>query len=158
MMEKRDNYSVPPGYDGSRFRRRRRNDRDEVVLVPDSGFAPEEKPQTDDSGELSVRGIPTAKGYERSRREKERSDTTYHDDITAAESRPSCSDTKEDESTGKVTEKLASILEKLGFHGGISHDELLICAILFIIATDKERVTDGTGDILLVLALLLGIR
>ena len=68
------------------------------------------------------------------------------------------SPTEEEKEAPGPTDKLTGILEKLGFSGGLSPDELLLCAIIFIIATDSERVTDGTGDILLVLALLLGIR
>lgn len=147
-------YSVPPGYDGSRFRRRRRADgerftEDEIILVPDSGFAPVSDPAEDGSSrELSVGGIPTVHGLE----DRRRSYTSAEDDPQQPFDEPPIPT----EDTPK--EKLTTILEKLGFTGGISSDELLICAVIFLIASDVADEGRSVGDVLLILALLLGIR
>lgn len=159
--ERSQSYNIPPGYDGSRFRRRRSNNQrsdreDEVILIPDSGFAKyvseAEGDGSPDSGELSVGGIPTALGIrERQKQsppsESELTMTTPRDDESPPASVPE-----------KPTEKLSGILEKLGFTGGLSSDELLICAIIFLIASDRDNDGKNAGDILLILALLLGFR
>lgn len=155
----RDNrgYSVPPGYDGSRFRRRRYNggnhsDEDEIIIIPDSGFtsvddlhSPEEH-----TGELSVGGIPTRRGI----REEKRNSAFAEDLQTPAEesAEAHCNEEK------RPKEKLTEILEKLGFSGGMTSDELLICAVIFLIASDTADDGRSVGDVLLILALLLGLR
>ena len=158
-------YSVPPGYDGSRFRRRRRLDgnrstEEEIIFVPDSSFAPVEDPPSDDSnGELSVGGIPTSHGV----RQRRRSYAVAEDNAEPAESDvPALESPTEDETVEEKSdspkEKLSGILEKLGFTGGMSSDELLICAVIFLIASDALDDGRSVGDVLLILALLLGIR
>ena len=158
-------YSIPPGYDGSRFRRRRRtdgnrDDGDEIILVPDSGFAPvNDSPSEESNRELSVGGIPTSHGVRQRRHgyavaEDDAEPTTVntHADESAAV------DHKTEEKRAAPQEKLSGILEKLGFTGGMSSDELLICAVIFLIASDVADDGRSVGDILLILALLLGIR
>ncbi|MBE6708825.1 MAG: hypothetical protein E7578_06245 [Ruminococcaceae bacterium] len=155
-------YTLPPGYDGNRFRRRRRYEKngadDEVILVPDSVFAPENGTDSD-TNTLSVGGIPTQKGLRSGSANKanaENSDIPHHyhsEDETAVEA-----ESYHSEKTSHNEEKLSGILSKLGFMGGMTSDELLICAIIFIIASDKENGGRNSGDILLILALLLGIR
>lgn len=141
--ERRGSITVPPGYDGSRFRRRRRHESDEadeVIIVPDSGFA---KGSDDDprDGELSVGGIPTSKGKQYS--------TIAEDSIETEPSEPlqPCEEIS-------ATDRVNGILEKFGFAGGFTSDELLLLAVIFLIASDSA----GNGDVLLILALLLGIR
>lgn len=164
--ENRDSYSLPPGYDGSRFRRRRHRDahghaEEEVIVVPDSSYAPtaEEIP---DSGELSVGGIPTGRGIEHQRRR-----SAFVEDEPEEESPEIANSTADtsappenpvEASVSPAKEKLSGILEKLGFSGGISSEDLLLCAVIFIIASDTEKDGRSVGDILLILALLLGIK
>lgn len=145
-------YSVPPGYDGSRFRRRRRTEEgrvsDEVILIPDSDFAPVAD-TAEESGELSVGGIPTRHGAREQRRRSA---------IVEEEPAPPLGDAPPPEEPHKESEKLSGILDKLGFTGGLSSDELLLCAVIFLIASDRDNEGKNAGDILLILALLLGIR
>lgn len=150
--EKRHNtYNVPPGYDGSRFRRHRHNtdgnQSDEIILVPDSGFAP-------DADELSRSGIPTKKGLMRDRQSSAIAENAASD--TADEC--GCDDDTLPTEDTKPHGKLSEILEKFGFGSAVSSDELLLCAVIFIIASDTEGGGRNAGDILLILALLLGIR
>jgi len=156
-MEKRGSYNVPPGYDGSRFRRRQRRENggdDEIILVPDSGFAKtSERVDENRTGELSVRGIPTSKGQREFRKDPNPDDTDVSADTLCEESND---DTDTDHKCR--TDKLTSILDKFGFSGGLSSEELLICAVIFIIASDNRDNGRNVGDILLILALLLGIR
>lgn len=159
-------YTLPPGYDGSRFRRRRtsrNNSTDEVVFVPDSGFT-HDSATDNEEGELSVGGIPTQRGI---RSDRAHSAVAEIDDIscyneTSDEYCDPCETDEPYESAlecpHKNKEKLSGILSKLGFTDGLSSDELLICALIFIIASDKENGGRNAGDILLILALLLGIR
>ena len=153
--EKRE-FSVPPGYDGSRFRRRRRHGEnethDEIILIPDSGFAPSPPSSAEElSGELSVGGIPTRQGSI-----KNKQNYANAEDVPETVYEDSSSDTKDD--TPNPKDKLTGILEKFGFTGGMSSDELLICAIIFLIASDVGDDGRSVGDVLLILALLLGIR
>lgn len=154
--EKRE-YSVPPGYDGSRFRRRRRHgdddSRDEIILVPDSGFAPDSTSSADLSGELSVSGIPTKRGSV-----KNRQSYTPDENTSAPVEYSSAEECHEEEAPSRPKDKLTGILEKFGFTGGMSSDELLICAVIFLIASDVSDDGRSVGDVLLILALLLGIR
>lgn len=155
--EKRNGgYTVPAGYDGSRFRRRRRdsegNTPDEVILVPDSGFAQRED-------ELSVGGIPTQKGINKRRNYSALAENTA--DLPSSTDDPPMLSHRDDtvaEASSSTGEKLSGILGSLGFGDRISTDELLLCAIIFIIASDTENEGRNVGDILLILALLLGIR
>jgi len=149
-------YSVPPGYDGSRFRRRRYNGSnhydDEIIIVPDSGFTSVDDSSTDDErgGELSVGGIPTQRGI----REDKRNSAFAEESNLPLEER--AEDRHNEEKRPK--EKLTEILEKLGFSGGMTTDELLICAVIFLIASDTADDGRSVGDVLLILALLLGLR
>lgn len=156
---------MPPGYDGSRFRRSRNSrDRDEVILVPDSGFAPTAE-HSEGSEELSVSGIPTQRGIMNRKASSANAEgVSYTEDP-----QESCPEDHADDSPQAYTEscekelsakgdKLSGILRSLGFRGGMSSDDLLLCAILFIIASDTEGDGRSVGDILLILALLLGIR
>lgn len=168
--DKRDNYSLPPGYDGSRFRRRRRRDEsgqfseDEVIIVPDSSYATLDDTVSEpsqDSGELSIGGIPTDIGIRRQKKRSALAEDVQQADTTAApdiikEDAPTEINTNENGNHAK--EKITGILEKLGFSGGLSSDDLLLCAVIFIIASDTERDGHSVGDILLILALLLGIK
>ncbi len=155
--EKRNSgYTVPPGYDGSRFRRRRRNAEngtsEEVILVPDSGFAP-------GGDELSVSGIPTSKGIRNQRRQSAIAENEPEEyPLTPESPDPASIDAEQPPAQPKVGEKLSGILGKFGFGNKISSDELLLCAIIFIIASDTDNEERNVGDILLILALLLGIR
>ncbi len=159
----RQNYSLPPGYDGSRFRRRQRrgeegryND-DEVIVVPDSSYAAIEDTEShrESDGELSVGGIPTDRGKQYDKRHfanaENAREESLSDDIPA----------KADESTPEHTQsrdRISDIISKLGFPRGLSSDDLLLCAVIFIIASDVHDDGRSVGDILLILALLLGIK
>ena len=150
-------YTVPPGYDGSRFRRSR-NRHDEVILVPDSGFAVKEDPVREDS-ELSVSGILTQKGIQ-----SRKCSSADADDASIPDFEGKLCPKDEPEHENKECdppakgEKLSGLLSSLGFKDRISSDELLLCAVIFIIASDTENEGRNAGDILLILALLLGIR
>lgn len=152
----RGGYSVPPGYDGSRFRRRRYNGEnkyeDEIIIVPDSGFTSVENSSSaeDHDSELSVGGIPTQRGI----REDKRNSAFAEEQLILTEEH--LEDHRHEEKHPK--EKLTEILEKLGFSGGMTSDELLICAVIFLIASDTADDGRSVGDVLLILALLLGLR
>lgn len=171
--DKRDTYSLPPGYDGSRFRRRRRYDdsgrlsEDEVIIVPDSSYAAldeNEQAQSHDSGELSVRGIPTNAGIRRQKKNSANAefalpaDTPPSPDLLEENEAAEADKNVNNENRGHAKEKITELLEKLGFSGGLSSDDLLLCAIIFIIASDTDHDGCNVGDILLILALLLGIK
>lgn len=167
----RSGYTIPPGYDGSRFRRQRHKrsdgyeDEEEVILIPDSGFASVEEEIGD--GELSVGGIPTGRNAKGRRRYAE--DNIPPQNETAREAAKSTNHEIEDgtpdsreasaPAAPRPTEKLSGILEKFGFTEALTSDELLICAVIFLIASDRGECEDNSiGDILMILALLLGIR
>lgn len=165
--ERSPSYSIPAGYDGSRFRRRRSGDRhgdgEEVILVPDSGFASyapvDETDGSSDNGELSVGGIPTALGKREHQKQlpesgSERAASRDGEVAPITE----LSEKSDDKVPERPHEKLSGILEKLGFTGGLSSDELLICTMIFLIASDRDNNGKNAGDILLILALLLGFR
>ena len=173
--DERSGYTIPPGYDGSRFRRQRHKrsdgyeEEEEVILIPDSGFAPVEEEIGD--GELSVGGIPTGRNAKGRRRyaennvppqneiEREAAKFTNHEIEDSASDSPSDSHESVAAAAPRPAEKLSGILEKFGFTDAITSDELLICAVIFLIASDRGECEDNNiGDILLILALLLGIR
>lgn len=176
---RRQGYTIPPGYDGNRFRRRRTSgndstvEEDEVIIIPDSGFVPVEDEPGDN--ELSVGGIPTNKGTRRRmnsvsgrKNSEDRKSESFKEEVLCGQNEnDSASDTgsvKEPSPQAIETHahmdtgKLSGILEKFGFSGELSKDDLLLCAIIFIIASDKDQDERDVGDILLILALLLGLR
>ncbi len=153
-------YTLPPGYDGNRFQRRRRTERndaeDEVILIPDSGFSSE-----NDASELSVGGIPTQKGRLSNRTSAANAENIGDNIHDVPYTDPYDTEDSEDDKNEQIanhSEKLSGIISKLGFVNGLSSDDLLLCAIIFIIASDKENGGKNAGDILLILALLLGIH
>ncbi len=157
LWDKRDSYSLPPGYDGSRFRRRHRRNEDfdqgsDVIIVPDSSYAAVDHKG---DGELSVGGIPTEIGISRQRHSSTVENAPEPIPPVPDEAETVCEIWK---SGTPSKDKLSDILEKLGFHGGLSSDDLLLCAVIFIIASDRGRDPGYAGDILLILALLLGIK
>lgn len=159
MHDRQGSFDLPPGYDGSRFRRRRRHggdEADEVILIPDSGFAPadESAPEDPHSGELSISGIPTDRG----RRYSASAEISATDERSDRSGGSDTHDPPVQKERSPATDKLTGILEKFGFGGGLSSDELLLLAVIFIIASDSAGEGGNAGDILLILALLLGLR
>lgn len=134
-----------------------------MILVPDSGFASYasagDADGSEDSGELSVGGIPTALG-KREHQKLSPESGSEHAAPQNGEATPTTelSERSDEKMTERSPEKLSGILEKLGFTGGLSSDELLICAMIFLIASDRDNDGKNAGDILLILALLLGFR
>lgn len=129
--------ALPPGYDGSRFSRRRRGETDEIIVVPDSEFVLRE--DTPGSAELSRNGIVSAK------------------------SEPQGKDGRDDEKmliadSPKGEKRAAPGLDRIlgSFASELTDEDILLLALIFMLSAESER---GSGeDIVIPLALLLAIR
>ena len=155
--------TLPPGYDGSRFSRRRRGGEDEIVGIPDSELVThDDASDTAGSAELSRNGIVSTSVPMRSR--KHTAPPEIHEmpdppampkEECAPEMPPvpcdKCESAEKPHSGG-----LGALLEKIGIGDEISNEDVLLFALIFMLVSDCES---GEGaDIVLVLALLLAIR
>ena len=155
--------TLPPGYDGSRFSRRRRGGEDEIVVIPDSEFVThDDASDTAGSAELSRNGIVSTSVPMRSR--KHTAPPEIHEMLDppampkeecAPEMPPvpcdKCESAEKPHSGG-----LGALLEKIGIGDEISNEDVLLFALIFMLVSDSES---GEGaDIVPVLALRLAIR
>ena len=152
MKRKRDGtYTVPPGYDGSRFRREGSVNRGEYV--PDSEFAPRGEP-------LSISGIPTNTGL-RSHRSVPGTETIPEN--RSEDFQRDCDEERPvHEPVSEVCEEekprsdgIRDFFSRLGY-SGISRDDLLLIGLIFLLATEKEY--EGAGELALLLVLIFGVR
>ena len=168
--DRRFGETLPPGYDGSRFSRRHRGGKDEIVVVPDSEFAVRDDDEmTSGSAELSRNGIVNASAPVRARRYSTRGEKPLPHEMQAAECRddepiPACAECDECDECAEHTEEnaqphsggIGELLRKIGLSGDVSNEDILLFALIFMLVSDSES---GEGaDIIPVLALLLASR
>ncbi len=158
--------TLPPGYDGSRFSRRRRGGEDEIVVIPDSEFVMhDDRSDTAGSAELSRNGIVSTSVPMRSRKHTAPPEIPEKPEIPEPPAMPEeecapelppvpcdkCESAEKPHSGG-----LGALLEKIGIGDEISNEDVLLFALIFMLVSDSES---GEGaDIVPVLALLLAIR
>lgn len=143
----RNGYTPPPGYDGSRFVR----DRDRVTAIGDGDYT------------LSVGGIPRS-GY----REDQKLRSGIRDDAGARRTRggyrtPHRSTSGSSEEECAVRDADADAAPSCGgkcaerkdcpYQGSVCQDDLMLVLLTVLLAGEKN-----TGDLILIFALLLGIR
>ena len=155
--------TLPPGYDGSRFSRRRRGGEDEIVVIPDSEFVThDDASDTAGSAELSRNGIVSTSVPMRSRKHTappeihEMPDPPVMPKEECAPEMPPVPCDKCESAEKPPSGGLGALLAKIGIGDELSTEDVLLFALIFMLVSDSES---GEGaDIVLVLALLLAIR
>ena len=150
--------TLPPGYDGSRFSRRRRGGEDEIVVIPDSEFVMhDDASDTAGSAELSRNGIVSTSVPMRSRKHTappeihEMPDPPAMPEEECAPEMPPVPCDKCESAEKPHSGGLGALLEKIGIGDEISNEDVLLFTLIFMLVSDS-------ADIVPVLALLLAIR